>query len=238
MFSWTACVFTLFPEIYPGSLGVSKLKLGLEKNIWNLEVIDLKKFGDKHGRIDASLCGGGAGMALRPDVFERAFLSLRDEYKDFKKVYFSPRGKKITQRTFKDNIGNNKGLIFLCARYEGIDQRIIEYFGFEEWSLGDFILMGGDIAALAVIEGSVRLIPGIVQKEESVENESFENCLLEHNLYTKPLEFRGLTVPDVLLSGNHNAIENFKLEQSIEITKKHRPDLFADYVKNALMQDI
>lgn len=235
--AWTACVFTLFPDIYPGPLGVSKLKTGLDNNVWNLEVIDLKKFGDKHGRIDAPLCGGGAGMALRPDVFERAFLSLEEKYRGFKKVYFSPRGKRITQSTFKDNIENHQGLIFLCARYEGVDQRIIEYFGFEEWSLGDFILMGGDAAALTVIEGSVRLIPGIVQKEESVENESFEKYLLEHDLYTKPLEFQNLNVPNVLLSGNHVAIENFKREQSLKITKQRRSDLFADFMKMYLATD-
>ena len=231
--SWTACVFTVFPEIYPGPLGVSNLKKGLDSGVWNLEIVDLKKFGNKNDRIDDTPYGGGAGMVLRPDVFEKAIASIDQNFLKFKKIYLSPRGKKITQNDFKNNIKND-GILLLCGRYEGVDQRILDYYEFEEWSLGDFILMGGDIAALAVLEGSIRLLPGIVQKEESITCDSFENDLLEHNQYTKPLSFHGLNVPEILRSGDHGKIDNFRLNQSKFITKNSRPDLWAKYIDRKL----
>lgn len=231
--NWTACVFTVFPEIYPGSLGVSKLGKGLEDGVWNLNIIDLKKFGDKYDRIDDTPYGGGAGMVLRPDVMERAMDTLSNECLNLRRIYFSPRGKKITQRDFK-TVSKSDGVCLLCGRYEGVDQRILDFYNFEEWSLGDFVLMGGDVVALAVIEGCVRLLPGIVQKEESIESDSFENGLLEHNQYTKPYNFNGLKVNDILLSGNHQKIDSFRLNESKAITQKLRPDLWREYVKNNL----
>lgn len=232
--NWTACVFTVFPEVYPGTLGVSKLKKGLDDGVWNLSVIDLKKFGDKYGRIDDSPYGGGVGMVLRSDCFEKAFNSIPENLQKLKKIYFSPRGKKIFQNDFK-SLSKSSGVVILCGRYEGVDQRILDYYSFEEWSLGDFVLMGGDVAALAVIEGCVRLLPGIVQKEESLEEDSFENGLLEYNQYTKPYDFNGMKINDILLSGNHGKIKEFRLQESKEITKCLRPDLWYSYVKSFVL---
>lgn len=230
---WTACVFTIFPEIYPGSLSVSKLGKGLIEGVWDLNVIDLKKFGDKYNRIDDTPYGGGAGMVLRPNVMERAIEALPYDYLNLRRIYFSPRGKRITQNDFKA-VSKSNGICLLCGRYEGVDQRILDFYNFEEWSLGDFVLMGGDVAALAVIEGCVRLLSGIVQKEKSIECDSFENDLLEHNQYTKPYDFNGLKLNDILLSGDHQKINSFRLNESKAITRKLRPDLWRKYVKNNL----
>lgn len=227
---WIANVFTVFPEIYPANLGISNLRKTRGK-LWDLNVIDLKKFGNKYGRIDDTPYGGGAGMVLCPDVFERAFKSIENPVD--KMVYLSPRGRAICQQDFK-NISKSDGITLLCGRYEGVDQRILDYYEFEEWSLGDFVLMGGDVAALTIIEGSVRLIPGVVQKEESIENDSFENGLLEHDLYTKPRVFNGLEVPTELRSGDHGKIADFRLKQSILRTRAHRNDLWNKFIADEL----
>ena len=229
---WIATVFTVFPEIYPATLGVSGL--GKTKGeLWDLNVIDLKNFGDKYGRIDDTPYGGGAGMVLRPDVFERAFASVHEERSNNRMIYLSPRGARITQDMLKC-LSVSSGVTLLCGRYEGVDQRILDAYNFEEWSLGDFVLMGGDVGALAIIEGAVRLIPGVVQRYESIENDSFENGLLEHSQYTKPRIFHDMSVPDVLLSGDHSKISSFRHEQSVEITMKNRKDLWELYVSNKL----
>lgn len=232
---WIANVFTVFPEIYPANLGVSNLQKTRGK-IWDLNVIDLKKFANKYGRIDDTPYGGGAGMVLCPDVFERAFESLDNSVKKTKKVYLSPRGRAIKQDDFKE-ISQFGGISLLCGRYEGVDQRILDYYEFEEWSLGDFVLMGGDVAALAIIEGSVRLLPGIVQKEESIENDSFENGLLEHDHYTKPNIFKGIEVPQELKSGDHGKIANFRLQQSMAKTRQNRKDLWNKFISDELSQN-
>lgn len=229
---WIATVFTVFPEIYPATLGVSNL--GNTKGVlWDLNVVDLKRFGDKYGRIDDTPYGGGAGMVLRPDVFERAFMSVSANATNSRMIYLSPRGKKITQNDFKD-ISTSSGITLLCGRYEGVDQRIIDVYGFEEWSLGDFILMGGDVGALTIIEGCVRLLPGVVQKRESIENDSFENTLLEHNQYTKPRVFKNMAVPDILLSGDHSKIAAFRHMQSVSVTKANRNDLWNMYISKKM----
>ena len=228
---WTANVFTVFPEIYPANLGISNLKK-TKGVLWDLNVIDLKQYALKYGRIDDTPYGGGAGMVLRPDVFKNAFDSaLSSKQQACKRVYLSPRGRKIEQEDFRE-ISKSDGITLLCGRYEGVDQRILDFYGFEEWSLGDFILMGGDVGALAIIEGCVRLIPGVVQKYESIECDSFENGLLEHDQYTKPDVFMELTVPDILKSGNHAEINKYRLHQSMERTKTSRQDLWTSYIES------
>ena len=230
---WTANVFTVFPEIYPANLGISNLKK-TKGTLWDLNVIDLKKYALKYGRIDDTPYGGGAGMVLRPDAFKNAFDSaLSSDQQACKRVYLSPRGRKIKQDDFKE-ISKSNGVTLLCGRYEGVDQRILDYYDFEEWSLGDFILMGGDVGALAIIEGCVRLIPGVVQKYESIECDSFENGLIEHDQYTRPDEFMGLTVPEILKSGNHAAINEYRLHQSMELTRASRPDLWMSYIGSVI----
>ena len=229
---WQANIFTVFPEIYPANLGISNLQK-THGTLWQLNVVDLKDYSVKYGRIDDIPYGGGAGMVLCPDVFERALYSLSPDMQKLKRIYLSPRGKKITQDDFK-SLSKTGGVSLLCGRYEGVDQRILDFYDFEEWSLGDFILMGGDVGALAIIEGCVRLIPGVVQKQESIDNDSFENGLLEHDQYTHPASFHGLDVPEVLLSGNHQAVEKFRLKQAIKRTAKDRPDLWMKYIEENL----
>lgn len=229
---WQASVFTVFPEIYPANLGISNLQKTHGK-LWQLNVIDLKQFSSKYGRIDDIPYGGGAGMVLCPNVFENAFNALSSDAKNLKRIYPSPRGKKIEQQDFR-NLSQSSGVMLLCGRYEGVDQRILDLYDFEEWSLGDFILMGGDIAALAIIEGSVRLIPGVVQKQESIDNDSLENSLLEYDQYTRPRSFNGMDIPAVLMSGNHKEIEKFRLQQSLSRTAEDRQDLWYRYLDSKL----
>lgn len=231
---WQANVFTVFPEIYPGNLGVSAINRERGK-LWDLNIIDIKLFANKYGRIDDTPYGGGNGMILSPTVFEKAFRSLSEPQKLYKRVYLSPRGHHIEQKDLQ-NLSQSSGVTLLCGRYEGVDQRILDQYEFEEWSLGDFVLMGGDVGALLIIEGCVRLIPGIVQKQESINNDSFMNGLLEYDQYTKPYAFNGKNVPDILLSGNHSAIQKYRFEQSMKITKTRRPDLWHKFIKNQLAE--
>ena len=232
---WQANVFTVFPEIYPANLGISNLQKTHGK-LWKLNIIDLKLFSAKYGRIDDIPYGGGAGMVLCPNAFENAFNSLDNNAKNVKRIYLSPRGKKISQQDFKD-LSKSDGVSLLCGRYEGVDQRILDSFEFEEWSLGDFVLMGGDVGALTIIEGCVRLIPGVVQKQESLDSDSFENDLLEYDQYTHPASFNGINVPKILLSGNHQKIEKFRLQQSIMRTAKSRKDLWFKYMERQLLNN-
>lgn len=232
---WQANVFTVFPEIYPANLGISNLQKAHGK-LWKLNIIDLKLFSAKYGRIDDIPYGGGAGMVLCPNAFENAFNSLDNNAKNVKRIYLSPRGKKISQQDFK-GLSKSDGVSLLCGRYEGVDQRILDSFEFEEWSLGDFVLMGGDVGALTIIEGCVRLIPGVVQKQESLDNDSFENDLLEYDQYTHPASFNGINVPKILLSGNHQKIEKFRLQQSIMRTAKSRKDLWFKYMERQLLNN-
>lgn len=231
---WQTNIFTIFPEAFPGSLGVSLLGDALARGIWQLNLIDLKKFATKSfGRIDSKPYGGGSGMILSPEVFENAFESIDPSCCSMKKIYFSPRGRKLTQADMQ-KLSQSSGVTMLCGRYEGIDQRIIDYYDFEEISIGDFVLMGGEAAAMVAIEGMVRLLPDVVGNSESICTESFQEPLLEYNQYTKPREFHGLLVPEVLLSGNHQQVEDFHLNESKQLTRKKRPDLWAKYVEDNL----
>lgn len=226
---WQANVFSIFPEAFPGNLGISLLGKALSQKKWNLNIIDLKNFSIKYDRIDSVPYGGGAGMVLSPLVFENAFNSLNVDEKKMKKIYFSPRGRQLVQSDLQ-KMSCSDGITILCGRYEGVDQRIIDYYGFEEISVGDFVLLGGEVAAMTVIEGIVRLIPEVVGNDESIHTDSFQESLLEYDQYTKPREFHNLKVPEIFLSGNHEEIAKFRLEQSKKITKKQRPDLWSKYI--------
>ncbi|MDR0677456.1 MAG: tRNA (guanosine(37)-N1)-methyltransferase TrmD [Holosporaceae bacterium] len=231
---WQANVFTIFPEAFPGNLGVSLVKKALDHGRWSLSLIDLKNFPAKSDRIDSTPYSGGNGMILSPITFEKAFDSLPEKEKSWRKIYFSPRGRKLNQADLQE-IANEDGIIMLCGRYEGVDQRILDYYEMEEVSVGDFVLAGGEVAAMVIVEGCVRLLPGVLGKNESIDEDSFQKFLLEYNQYTKPSIFKGQKVPDVLLSGNHTDIEEFKSEESKRLTMIHNPDLWAKYIQKSLL---
>ncbi len=230
---WQANVFTIFPEAFPGTLGVSLIGDALAQKKWNLNLIDLKKYPVKSDRIDSIPYGGGAGMILSPLTFEKAFNSLSADQKRAKRIYFSPRGRQMTQDDLQ-KLSQSEGATFLCGRYEGVDQRILDYYEFEEISIGDFVLLGGESAAMTIIEGIVRLLPEVVGNNESIYTDSFQEPLLEYHQYTRPKEFHYLEVPEILRSGDHEKINEFRLKQSIEITKKRRPDVWAKYIAKKL----
>lgn len=233
---WQANVFTIFPEAFPGTLGVSVIGKALKRGDWNLNIIDLKKFPVKNDRIDSPPCGGGAGMILSPITFQKAFDTLPEQEQKKRKVYFSPRGRQLMQSDLEE-ISKSDGITMLCGRYEGVDQRILDHYQMEEVSLGDFVLMGGEVAALAILEGCVRLLPGVVGNRESISDDSFQNGLLEHDQYTLPQKFFDLPVPEVLLGGNHKKINEFRLEQAKTITRNRRPDLWNKYVEREAGKD-
>lgn len=218
-------VITLFKEAWPGALGVSLLGTALEKEIWSLETIALRDFGEgKHNKIDDTMAGGGAGMVIKPDIALNAIRSIEANNRPI--IYLTPRGKPLTQKRVRE-LAQCEGLILFCGRFEGLDERAIEIAQMEEICIGDVVLMGGDIAAQLLTESVVRLLDGVMGKAESHENESFENGLLEHPLYTRPQEFEGREIPKVLMSGNHAEIEKWKLAESEKVTKERRPDLWA-----------
>jgi tRNA (guanine37-N1)-methyltransferase len=226
---WRANVFTIFPEAFPGNLGASIIGKALREHKWDLNLIDLKQFPVKSDRIDSAPYGGGAGMVLSPLTFEKAFDSLTENDRRLRKIYFSPRGRQFRQRDLGE-LADSSGVIILCGRYEGVDQRILDFYSFEEISIGDFVLLGGEVAAMAVIEGCVRLLPEVVGNGESLNSDSFSDYLLEHHQYTKPRIFKGLSVPETLLSGDHGKINEFRANQSKQITIKRRPDLWGKYI--------
>lgn len=223
-------VFTLFPETFPGVLGASIVGKALENKVWDLDIINIRDFAtDKHKQVDDIAYGGGPGMVLRPDVIDEA---LTHHYGDRQRpgalIYVSPRGKPLTQERLK-NLASCQTVGILCGRFEGVDQRLLEVWDFEEISLGDFVLSGGEIAAQAIIDGCVRLLPGVVGDATSLEEESFNHFLLEYPHYTRPRIWKGCNVPEVLLSGNHQKINAWRKEQAEQITKARRPDLWQRY---------
>jgi len=230
--SFTATVLTLFPEAFPGPLGVSILERARQNGIWSLETLDIRNFSDhKHRSVDDTPAGGGAGMVLRPDVVAKAV----DAVERFERplIYLSPRGAPITQARVR-NIATGPGVILLCGRFEGLDERVIEARGMEELSLGDFVLAGGEVAAQALIEATVRLLPGVAGNETSLEEESFEDGLLEHPQYTRPRVWEGREIPDVLLSGDHGAIARWRRQQREKLTRERRPDLWDAFRKGKI----
>lgn len=231
--AWCAKVITLFPEAFPGVLGASLTGKALQEGLWALEPIDLRPFGEgKHRNVDDTPYGGGAGMVLRPDVVAKALSQAAqgtpNDRKAWPVIYLSPRGKPFTQSMAQD-WAKADGLTLLCGRFEGVDERVLEEFAVQEVSLGDFVLTGGEIAAQALIDATVRLIPRVLGNHASVEDESFQAGLLEHPNYTKPALWQGRAVPDVLLSGHHEQIAAWRQSQSERLTKERRPDLWRAY---------
>jgi tRNA (guanine37-N1)-methyltransferase len=228
--AWTAQIITLFPQAFPGVLGESLTGRALQDGLWQLQTYDLRDHGiGKHRNVDDTPAGGGAGMVLRADVLEAAILKARSAAKGIMPlVYLSPRGRRFDQ-TMARNWARMDGVTLLCGRFEGVDERVIQHFGIDEVSLGDFVLTGGEIAAQAMIDATVRLLPGVLGNADSAVEESHANGLLEHPHYTKPAEWQGRTIPDVLLSGNHAKIAAWRRAMSEQITEGRRPDLWAAY---------
>ncbi len=231
--AWEARVITLFPDAFPGVLGASLTGKALQDGLWRLEPIDLRIFGEgKHRNVDDTPAGGGAGMVLRADVLNRAIRqAMRGTPPDREKwplVYLSPRGKPFDQQT-AERFSRTEGITLLCGRFEGVDERVIEHHAIEEISLGDFILTGGEIAAQALIDATVRLIPRVLGNHESTQEESFSDGLLEHPQYTKPGSWEGRDIPDILLSGHHGKISQWRRAMAERLTKERRPDLWRAY---------
>lgn len=227
---WKAKIITLFPSAFPGVLGESLTGKALQDGLWQLETIDLRQFGvGKHRNVDDTPAGGGAGMVLRPDVLGKAIdASLAGETGNWPLIYLTPRGGPMTQGLMQ-NLARADGVTLLCGRFEGVDERVLEHYPIQEVSLGDFVMTGGEIAAQALIDATVRLIPGVLGNAASAEEESFSSGLLEHPHYTRPADWNRRAIPDVLLSGHHGKIAEWRQEMSEEITKARRPDLWTAY---------
>ena len=227
---WTIRVFTLYPELFPGPLGGGLYKKALEKKLWSMEVVNIRDYAlDKHKTVDDTPFGGGSGMVMRADVLAN---SLDKKISDKKEpiIYLSPKGKKFDQSYAKKIM--NKNINIICGHFEGVDQRLLETRNIEEVSIGDFVLSGGETAALIVIDTIVRLIPGVLGNSESLTEETFERNLLEYPQYTKPQKWEEKEAPNVLLSGDHAKIKRWRLEQSESITRHRRPDLWKKYKNN------
>lgn len=224
---WLAQVLTLHPEVFPGPLGVSLAGRARAAGLWRLETVDIRAFArDKRGSVDDQPFGGGPGMVMRPDVLAAAIGSARRGSACAPLAVLSPRGAPLTQGRVKELAGG-RGIVLVCGRFEGVDQRVLESRGAVEISVGDYVLSGGEIAAMALIDACVRLLPGVVGRGSSLVEESFEEDLLEYPHYTRPRLFEGRAVPEVLLSGDHAAIGAWRREQAERLTKARRADLWA-----------
>ena len=221
-------IFTLYPDLYPGPLNTGIYKKAQESKIWNLKVINIRDYAtDKHGSVDDTPFGGGDGMLLRPDVVASALdKNLKSNETT---IYLSPKGKKFDQKVAKE-FSKQKKLNLLCGHFEGIDQRLLETRNIQEYSIGDFILSGGETASFVLVDAVIRLLPGVLGNDNSAQEESFENNLLEHPQYTKPKNWEGKSPPEVLLSGDHAKIKDWRLSQSEAITRRQRPDLWKKYL--------
>ncbi len=220
--AFKAKILTIFPEVFPGFLGYSLTGRALNERIWQLEAVNIRDYAfDKHGSVDDTPCGGGAGMIMRPDVLGEA---IEHNYDGGKIIYMSPKGKPLTQKKVHELSKEDK-LTIICGRFEGIDERVIEEYNIEEISIGDYILTGGEQAAMIMLDAIVRLLPGVLGNSASTENESFEAGLLEYPQYTRPIEWKGRKVPDILMSGHHENVAKWQREQALQITKERRPDL-------------
>ncbi len=222
-------IFTLYPEMFPGPLDIGIFKKARENNIWNLKVINIRDYSkDKYGSVDDTPFGGGSGMLLRPDILASA---LDENIKKGEKIiYLSPRGKKFDQNTAR-SLSKKKNLNLICGHFEGVDQRLLETRNIEEYSLGDFVLSGGEPASFVLVDALIRLLPGVLGNKNSTKEESFENYLLEYPQYTKPREWEGKSPPEVLFSGDHAKIKGWRLSQSEAITRRQRPDLWKKYLE-------
>ena len=223
-------IFTLYPDFFPGILSKGIYGKAIEKSLWNLDVINIRDYAkDKHKTVDDTPYGGGEGMVLKPDVVAKAL--DQNLKKNEKIIYLTPKGKTFDQNKAKKFL-NEKKINILCGHFEGVDQRVIESRGIEEISIGDYILSGGETAAYVILDSILRLVPGVLGNENSYKDESFENGLLEYPQYTKPQIWEKTPVPEVLLSGDHSKIKDWRLSQSEAITRHRRPDLWQKYKKN------
>jgi tRNA (guanine37-N1)-methyltransferase len=226
---WSATVLTLFPDMFPGPLGASLLGKALEKKLWRLEVRDIREHGlGRHRTVDDTPAGGGPGMVMRADVAAAAIDAVERNGRPL--IYLSPRGAALSQSRVRD-LAAGPGAVLLCGRFEGLDQRVIEARAIEEISIGDFVLAGGEIAAMALIEASVRLLPGVLGDAASCQDESFAHGLLEYPHFTRPQAFEGMSIPEVLTQGNHSEIAKYRLAEAERLTRVRRPDLWTLYEK-------
>ena len=216
-------ILTLFPEIFPGPLGVSLLGNALQNKLWELNLINIRDFAkDRHKSVDDTPYGGGAGMVMKPDVIEMALNSISDF--PGQRVCLTPRGKRLSQQKVK-KLSLEDGLVLLCGRYEGIDQRVIDYFNFDEISIGDYVVTGGESAAIVLLESVLRLLPNVLGGNETLKEESFsDTSLIEYPQYTKPKVWNGINVPEVLISGDHGKIKNWRNKERVKITKIRKLD--------------
>ena len=227
---WQAQVFTLYPEVFPGPLSKGLYGKAISKNLWNLKIVNIRDAAeDKHKTVDDTPYGGGSGMLLKADVLAKSIDQNRIEGE--KILYLSPRGKKFDQNYAK-KLASEKSLSLICGHFEGVDERVLTTRNIEEISIGDYVLSGGETAAYVVIDSVLRLLPGVLGNDNSKNEETFENGLLEYPQYTKPQIWEEKAVPDVLLSGDHNKIKDWRLSQSESITRDRRPDLWKKYKKD------
>ena len=227
---WQAQVFTLYPEVFPGPLSKGLYGKALSKNLWNLNIVNIRDAAeDKHKTVDDTPYGGGSGMLLKADILAKSL--DKNKIEGEKVIYLSPKGKKFDQNYARE-LSNEKSVSFICGHFEGVDERVLSTRNIEEISIGDYILSGGETAAFVVIDSILRLLPGVLGNENSRVEESFENGLLEYPQYTKPQIWEEKAVPEVLLSGDHSKIKDWRLSQSEAITRVRRPDLWEKYKKN------
>ena len=223
--SFSAAIITLLPELFPGPLGASVLGRGMADGLWSLDAIQLRDFAtDRHRTVDDTPSGGGAGMVLKPDILAKAIDTVSPTEDLRPRILMSPRGTPLTQKRARE-LALGPGTVIVCGRFEGVDQRVIDGRGLEEISIGDYVLAGGEVAAMVLLEAVVRLIPGVLGGADSHADESFENGLLEYPQYTRPQNFEGAEIPPVLTSGDHGKIATWRAEQSLALTAKRRPDL-------------
>lgn len=230
---WRATMLTIFPEMFPGPLGVSLAGQALKNGLWALETVDIRNFAaNKHRSVDDAPFGGGPGMVMRPDVVDAAIRSTDAnegvETETRPLIYLTPRGRPFDQDRAR-SLAAGAGVRILCGRFEGVDQRVLDEHGAEEISLGDFVLSGGEPAAIAVVDAAVRLLPGVMGEPDSLDEESFERGLLEYPHYTRPADWHGRTVPEVLMSGHHANIRAWRREQAEAVTQERRPELWDRY---------
>jgi len=226
--SFSASIITLFPELFPGPLGASVLGRGLADGLWSLQTTQLRDFAtDRHRTVDDTPSGGGAGMVLKPDILARAIDTVSPAHDPRPRLLMSPRGTPLTQARARQ-LALGPGAVIVCGRFEGIDQRVIDNRQLEEISIGDYVLAGGEVAAMVLLEAVIRLIPGVLGGADSHADESFENGLLEYPQYTRPQSFEGADIPAVLTSGDHGKIRRWREQQSLALTRSRRPDLLKD----------